>query len=300
MKAVELGATLYVPAINPTARATVGGAIADLRSAVVCLEDSIRDDQVDGALTNVAALLAGLPAGAPPVAIYIRPRDMTMLMQLLQMPGIGKVEGFVLPKVTTQSLPAWLTVLMHEPHRLMPTIEGEEAFDRVALARLLEQLKPYAERVSAIRIGGNDILGLLGIRRSRYRTAYDGPLGSVIRDIAGTFIPHGFDVAAPVFEHFTATDVLCREVEQDIEHGLLTKTAIHPDQVALIHAQYRPTAAEMAEARAILSQDAPAVFGRNGSMCEPATHTRWAGMVVRRAQIHGVATGHESADSNVA
>ena len=140
-----------------------------------------------------------------------------------------------------------------------------------------------------MRIGGNDILALLGIRRSRYRTAYDGPLGSVIRDIAGTFIPNGFSVAAPVFEHFSAPEVLRREVELDIEHGLLTKTAIHPDQIPIIHSVYRPDIHEMIEARAILSQEAPAVFGSNGSMCEPATHAPWAGMIVKRAQIHGVA-----------
>lgn len=74
-----------------------------------------------------------------------------------------------------------------------------------------------------------------------------------------------------MFEHFTAMDVLLREVEQDIEHGLLNKTAIHPDQVAMIHSAYRPSAQELAEARALLSVEAPAVFGQNGSMCEPAT-----------------------------
>ena len=41
---VELGATLYVPAINPVLGTVVRGSIADLRSMVICLEDSIRDD----------------------------------------------------------------------------------------------------------------------------------------------------------------------------------------------------------------------------------------------------------------
>lgn len=300
MNAVELGATLYVPATNPAARTMAYGAIDDLRSMVVCLEDSVRDDQVDAALDDLAALLKALVAKVPTLSIYVRPRDFRMLPQLLKMEGIDRIDGFVLPKVTTQSLPVWLTALMHEDHRIMPTIEGEDAFDRMALARLCDQLKPYAERVSAVRIGGNDILGLLGIRRSRYRTAYDGPLGSVIRDIAGTFIPNGFSVAAPVFEHFSSPDVLRREVEQDIEHGLLTKTAIHPDQIAIIHSVYRPDVQEMAEARAILSHEAPAVFGRNGSMCEPATHAPWAGMVVKRAQTHGVAGPDQQSGIKVA
>lgn len=289
MSAVELGATLYVPAINPGLRGIAYGAISNLRSMVVCLEDAILEDQIPSAISRLEALLADIAVSPPTVAVYVRPRNLRMLSDLLQLEGIERITGFVLPKMTTQSLPVWLTTLMHSEHCIMPTIEGKDAFDRSALARLCDQLLPYAERVTAIRIGGNDILAMLGIRRSRVRTAYDGPLGSVIRDIAGTFIPSGFSVAAPVFEHFAAPDVLRREVEQDIEHGLLTKTAIHPDQIAIIHAVYRPDVHEMAEARAILSQEAPAVFGSNGSMCELATHAPWAGMIIKRAQAHGVA-----------
>lgn len=300
MNAVELGATLYVPAINGTARAMAYGSIHDLRSMVVCLEDAIRDDQVPEALAGLSNLLAELAGTPSNLKVYVRPRNLRMLTHLLQLPDIEHVEGFVLPKVTTQSLPVWLTALMQSEHRIMPTIEGEEAFDRSALARMCDQLQPYSERVSAVRIGGNDILALLGIRRSRYRTAYDGPLGNVIRDIAGTFIPNGFSVAAPVFEHFSAPEVLRAEVQQDIEHGLLTKTAIHPDQISVIHSVYRPDVLEMNEARAILSQEAPAVFGRNGSMCEPATHAPWAGMIVKRAQAHGVSGPDERAGVRVA
>ena len=300
MNAVELGATLYVPAINGAACAMAYGSIDDLRSMVVCLEDAVRDDQVPEAMENVRDLLDSLAENPSELSIYVRPRNFPMLTQLLRMPRIDLITGFVLPKVTTQTLPVWLNALMHSEHRIMPTIEGEEAFDRSALARLCDQLQPYTERVSAVRIGGNDILALLGIRRSRYRTAYDGPLGNVIRDIAGTFIPNGFSVAAPVFEHFSAPDVLRAEVEQDIEHGLLTKTAIHPDQISVIHSVYRPEILEMNEARAILSQEAPAVFGRNGSMCEPATHAPWAGMIIKRAQAHGVSGPDEQAGVRVA
>lgn len=300
MSAVELGATLYVPAINGAARAMAYGSIDDLRSMVICLEDAIRDDQVPQAIEGLGDLLLELAENPSSLKVYVRPRNLRMLTQLLQMPNIEHIEGFVLPKVTTQSLPVWLTALMHSEHRIMPTIEGEDAFDRSALARLCDQLQPYAERVSAVRIGGNDILALLGIRRSRYRTAYDGPLGSVIRDIAGTFIPKGFSVAAPVFEHYSAPGVLRAEVEQDIEHGLLTKTAIHPDQISVIHSVYRPDVHEMTEAKAILSQEAPAVFGSNGSMCEPATHAPWAGMIIKRAQAHGLSGPDEQAGLRVA
>ncbi|HEX8527519.1 HpcH/HpaI aldolase/citrate lyase family protein, partial [Allosphingosinicella sp.] len=45
---------------------------------------------------------------------------------------------------------------------------------------------------------------------------------------------------------------------------------------------------ELAEARAILAPDSPAVFAISGSMCEPATHQRWARTIVKRAEIFGL------------
>ncbi|MGH6614011.1 HpcH/HpaI aldolase/citrate lyase family protein [Sphingomonas sp.] len=300
MSAIELGASLYVPALKAAAAGLVYGQMPELRSVVICLEDSIRDDQVDQALAELRQILLQFTVRGPAIRVYVRPRNIAMLIHISAFPGVDRVEGFVLPKVTTNSLPMWLSAVMHDDHRIMPTIEGEEAFDRGALARLCDQLRPYIDRVTAVRIGGNDILGLLGIRRSRVRSAYEGPLGNVIRDIAGTFIPNGFSVAAPVFEHYTALDILRQEVQQDIEHGLLTKTAIHPSQIHVIQEMYRPSAVEMAEARTILDSATPAVFGSNGSMCEPATHSRWAGSIIRRAQIHGVMDQIRSPDTKVA
>jgi citrate lyase beta subunit len=272
----------------------------DLRSIVVCLEDAVREDEVTMAEQSFRQFVSSFTISPPTPLVFARPRDLNMLVRMLKMPGIEHVEGFVLPKVTTHSLPNWISILVHERHRFMPTIEGVEAFDRQAVSAMCDQLRPYIDRVAAVRIGGNDILNLFGVRRSRTRTAYEGPLGAAIRTIGSVFIPNGIAVAAPVFEHFTATDVLEREVEQDIEHGLLTKTAIHPLQIATIQRLYQPSANDMSEARAILDENARAVFGVHGSMCEPATHLRWAGLVLERAQIYGVANQLTTAATMVA
>jgi citrate lyase beta subunit len=146
MSAIELGATLYVPATNPAMRAIISGSIPDLRSVVLCLEDSVRDDEVTAAFANIQTLLLSLETRAPTLSVHVRPRDVAMLSQLVRLQGIDRVVGFVLPKVTTKSLPTWLSTLMHDHHRIMPTIEGKEAFDRQALARLCDQLRPYAAR----------------------------------------------------------------------------------------------------------------------------------------------------------
>ncbi|KEZ21190.1 hypothetical protein CP98_00640 [Sphingobium yanoikuyae] len=289
MNAIELGATLYTPALNPAALDNAYGAIPDQRSMAICLEDAIRDDEVPQAEQALGAILNAFHAVPPAIHVFVRPRDIEMLVRILKMPGADAIAGFVLPKTTTANLAHWLSVLVHEQHCFMPTIEGEEAFDVAALGRLRDLLLPYVDRVPAIRIGGNDILGLLALRRSRSRTAYDGPLGTAIKNIAACFLPHGFGVAAPVFEHFGDTALLAQEVELDLEHGLLTKTAVHPCQIAPIQQAYRPALADMCDARAILDSQAPAVFGSEGSMCEPATHSRWAGTIIQRAQTYGVA-----------
>ncbi len=290
MDAIELGATLYVPAMRGDLYETIIGIRHPaLRSSVVCLEDSTRPEDVPQALTNFAAMLRRLAqAGANRPPVFVRPRDENMLVRLLALPGIEAVKGFVLPKVTAESFPAFLRHLVHDDHLLMPTLETREIFDPVELIRLREQFLSVQHRILAIRIGGNDLLQNIGARRSRTRSIYDGPLGGTIATLVTSFAPFGFALSGPVFEHFGNADLLREEVERDIEHGLLTKTAIHPAQIELIQSCYRVEAHDLAEARAILAGDKGGVFAIAGSMCEPATHRRWAETMVKRAALYGV------------
>lgn len=289
---LSLGATLYVPATRPDLTASIlSGRHADLRSVVVCIEDSVRHQDVPLALGNLASFLLDLARqddrhNRP--HIFVRPRDAMILAHILGFPGIEAIAGFVIPKATANSLPAYLSVLSHDHHLLMPTLETREVFDPIEMRRLRDQLRTVQDRILAIRIGGNDLLQTLGARRSHVRTAYDGPLGPVIANLVTTYRPFGFQLSAPVFENFGNTELLVDEVERDIEHGLLTKTAIHPRQIAAIQALYAVPADDLAEARAMSGDTAHAVFASRGMMVEPATHRGWAEMVIRRAAHFGV------------
>jgi citrate lyase beta subunit len=212
-----------------------------------------------------------------------------MLARILRMPGADQLSGFVLPKATADNLPAYLALPLRAEHRLMPTLETREMFDPLEVRRLREQLLAVQDRILVLRIGGNDLLKALACRRALTRTCYDGPLGAVIANLAGAFLPWGFALSAPVMERFDAPDLLREEVARDLEHGLLTKTAIHPGQVAVIQAALAVATSELADARTILAADCPAVFARSGAMCEPATHRCWAEKLVRRAELFGVA-----------
>ena len=292
VQAWGLGATLYLPATrDDLATVLLGGRHPDLRSAVVCLEDAVHPRDVPFALARLQLMLARLavhPSGSARPALFVRPRDAAMLMQILQYPGIEHIEGFVIPKATADSLPAYLAALAYDHHLLMPTLETRDVFDPAEMRRLREQLMAIHERVLAVRIGGNDLLQTLGARRSGERTIYEGPLGPVIASMVATFVPWGFALSAPVFENFGNLALLREEVERDLEHGLLTKTAIHPGQIGIIHGAYAVDDASHAEARQILSVDGGAVFASRDAMCEPATHHVWAQAILRRAEAFGI------------
>jgi citrate lyase beta subunit len=103
-----------------------------------------------------------------------------------------------------------------------------------------------------------------------------------------TFRPHGFNLSGPVFEYLERSDVLAREVRQDLAHGLFGKTAIHPEQVPVIERQYWVSAQDLDAAEKILAAGAPPVFRLHGAMCEPATHQTWARLILARARLYGV------------
>ena len=288
---LALGGTLYLPATRLDLEpALLGGRIPGLRSAVICLEDAVLGADLPAALANLSRFLRRLQhAAAPGAMLFVRPRTPAMLGRILRMPGAERLAGFVLPKATADSLPAWLALPFAPGHRLMPTLETREIWDPAETRRLREQLLAVQDRVLALRIGGNDLLSALGLRRSALRTCYDGPLGPLIAALAGCFLPHGFALSGPVMERFADLHLLREEIARDLEHGLSSKTAIHPAQLPVIHGALAVGSEELAQARDLLCGDAPAVFARAGAMCEPATHARWAEALVRRADLFGVA-----------
>lgn len=294
IEAISLGATLYMPCTRLDLGEALFGTrrIRGLRSAVLCLEDAVLERDVPVALAKLAHFLrsrmdhAFLP-GDP--LVFVRPRDAGMLDRLLCMPGIECVDGFVIPKAHAESLPAYLSLPLRDRHRLMPTLETREACDPLEMRRLRDQLLAVRERILVLRIGGNDLLQSMGLRRAAGRTAYDGPLGGIIAGLVSTFAPWGFPLSAPVMERFGDAALLREEIERDIEHGLFTKTAIHPDQISIIQDALAVPADQFDEARTVLATNAPAVFARDGVMCEVATHRGWATRILDRAAVFGKA-----------
>lgn len=288
-----LGATLYMPATrHDLADVVRGSKIAGLRSLVICLEDAVLESDVAYALSNLGRLFGELDMtggrGRGPL-FFVRPRHSDMAKKIVAMPLSQAIDGFVLPKITTRSLDDWLTAVDGTDLKIMPTLETAETFDAGAIRELRAALvERAAERVLALRIGGNDLLAVLGLRREADLTIYDGPLGYVIGMLVAIMGSAGFALTGPVCERLDTPELLAAEVARDVSHGLVGKTAIHPSQIPIIHEGLRVKVRDHEAALRILSDHAPAVFKDHGAMSEPATHRAWAKRLIERARWFGI------------
>ncbi|WP_122544953.1 HpcH/HpaI aldolase/citrate lyase family protein [Pseudomonas viridiflava] len=289
-----LGATLYMPATRDDILDVVfAEKLPELRSLVVCLEDAVALIDIETALLNLRQVLTriqdrgGRPANGP--LLFVRPRDAAMARILNDWPLIAHVDGFVVPKLSLKTLSSWEQAVTNPALALMPTLETPEVFNPTAMVELGQALKANLdERIIALRIGGNDLMGCLGLRRNPAMTLYGTPMGYVIPMLAGVMGSQGFALTAPVFEQLATPDILQQELTLDIANGLVGKTAIHPSQVNIIQNALRVSLEDMNSARMILNSVAPAVFKYNDAMCEPATHYKWATHIMERAKWHGV------------
>ena len=293
----RLGATLYMPATRTDiADAILHNKISGLRSLVICLEDAVSEQDIPQALNNLRALLTQLAQAKTAQGnacwplVFIRPRDTAMGEMLVREMDISAIDGFVLPKFTLAALPVWWRILEPTELCMMPTLETEDVFDVMQMRKLATALleHPCHSRIIALRIGGNDLMNVISLRRPRNLTLYDSPMGYVIKMLVAVFGSRDFALTSPVCEHIDDHDVMEKELALDMAHGLVGKTAIHPNQIAKIERALMVTSADHADALRILNSS-QAVFKSQGAMCEPATHRRWAARVLEQAQIYGIA-----------
>lgn len=284
-----LGASLYVPATHKDLQAIANGtALSHLRSVIFCTEDAVSARDVSAALANLAHTLLHMVERSN-TQRFVRVRNQQVMMQILQMPGAEKLTGFVIPKATRHNFESYFCQVQNTHHQLMLTLETADVFDETEMKKFRRSLdKPKVrERILALRIGGNDLLALLGIRRPNNMTIYRTPLGLVIARLVTIFRPYGFALTAPVFEYLDNPDLLDQEVSEDLAHGLVGKTAIHPTQIEHIEKHYRVCENDIEMALRIIDKDSPAVFKMHNSMCEVATHRSWALHVVAQARVFG-------------
>jgi citrate lyase beta subunit len=336
---VALGATLYIPAIRDRlAELILRQARSGSTSMVIDLEDAIADHAVDAAMTNLASTLDDLATRRERVPLlFVRVRRAEQIDELVGRLGAGidVLSGFVLPKFTADNGGDHLDRIegagQHAGRVLyaMPIIESTSVLHletrAYALATIRQLLAQHRTKVLAVRIGGTDMCGALGIRRDPDLTIYDvHPVAEVIGSIVnvlGRADGTGFTITGPVWEYYNThdrmfrpllrhtpfeeidavrfrthlvsrdLDGLLRELVLDRANGLQGKTVIHPSHVNVVHSMSAVPHEEYVDAVAVLGVDdaggvEPSVY-RN-KMNERRPHRNWAVKTLIRAQSFGV------------
>ncbi|WP_089101432.1 HpcH/HpaI aldolase/citrate lyase family protein [Streptomyces hyaluromycini] len=218
-----LGATLYSPATRPRlADDIVKQSALGVVSMVLCLEDSIGDEDVVAGEENLVRQFADLAerarAGVELPLLFIRVREPEQIPDLVRRLGasVSLLSGFVFPKFTEERGIPFLQALdgaaLRSGRRLfgMPVLETPELMYREtrvdALEGIARAVDKYRDKVLALRLGVTDFCSSYGLRRAPDMTAYDVQIiASVIADVVnmlGRADGTGFTVTGPVWEYF--------------------------------------------------------------------------------------------------
>lgn len=312
----SVGALLYCPANNR-------GIVDKLKreefgtkfSLAFCLEDTINDFKVEEAEEILVETIKELhkSEGYYLPKIFIRVRKPSQIEDLMERFGEAReiITGFNTPKFDESNADSYIDAVINvnydydngnngKVYYIMPILESPAMVDLRTrydfLYSMKEKLDDIEELVLNIRVGGNDLSNVFGLRRHSFETVYDiKPVANILTDILTVF-SKDYVVSGAVWEYYNGENWdlgLANEVTKDITAGFVGKTVIHPKQIDVINKSCRVLKEDYEDAKAILGWSYKAdsmVSGSNlGSrMNEYKTHLNWAKRIMCLAKYYGV------------
>lgn len=284
---LELGATLFVPASHKDIYTIASGEkYPKLRSMLIDFEDGLDDDKREQSLKSFQTFLTEYEQKE--LFIFVRAKNTTMLQEILSYDGVEKLSGFILPKFSLENADDYLALMSQTQTLFMPSIEQEELFDSAKLIELKNRLLPYKEQIILVRIGFEDMLRQLKMKRKCSQNLFDIAVTShTLANFLAIFKSSGFDVSGGVYPCFKDSEGFMHEVKRDIIEGLVSKSIIHPHQIELFEECYSVKKEEFEEAMA-LCESSKAIFSHNNQMQEPITMTPYAKDIILRSELYGL------------
>ncbi|WP_029415701.1 HpcH/HpaI aldolase/citrate lyase family protein [Brevundimonas bacteroides] len=241
---------LFLPASN--ARAIEKARTLDADVVVLDLEDAVAPEAKADARR---AAVEAVRAGGFPHRIAIRVNALGTdwgeddLGALTDLP----LDYVVAPKVEEPGIVDAYGARMAESTRLIAMIETPQAL------MTLPAIAAAGQPLAGLMLGVNDLAKALGTGASPDRE----PLKPWLAATVAAARAHGLFAIDGVFNRLDDPDDLAAECAQGRLYGFHGKSLIHPNQIVGAHAAFSPTAAEIAEAEAILAAfRAPEAEGR--------------------------------------
>lgn len=221
-----VGAALYMPATRQDlADIIISKKYPQVRTLVVCLEDAIKDEDVEYAELNLINQLSEIKVAVKASKIkkeeipllFIRVRSPKHFEELS--PKVHRVEslltGFVFPKFDSKSGLEYVNVFKKfnedtaTKHYFMPILESSDLMyveTRLETLNFIKKLLSNCrEDVLNIRIGATDFCSYFGIRRGKDYTVYEIQLvRDCINAILNLFLrkEENYIVSGTVWEYF--------------------------------------------------------------------------------------------------
>lgn len=316
-KCYEVGALLYVPALNDSViNSITNNKFGNKYSIAFCLEDTISDYAVDIAereLINTLELINDAMQEKyfylPKIFIRVREPEQIDRLNILSNDKIcDMVTGFIFPKYSTHNGKLYnekikkMNSVSKRKYYMMPILESKDIIEYASrkdvlmcIKELIDDVKEY---VLNVRVGGNDFCNEFATRRHYDETIYDIlPIAGLLSDILTVF-SRDYVLSGPVWEFFASDnnewkDGLIRELALDKLNGFVGKTVIHPKQISVVNEVLKVSRKDYEDAKSILNWDSSSDMCVSKSadgqrMNEVKTHGNWARKIIMLAEIYGV------------
>ena len=218
---------------------------------ILDLEDGVAPSRKAIARENLARVLELPRPGSPAMLVRINPDPphRSADIEASVRPGVF---GIMLPKSNTPKDVIETAKELSQAERRMDIAEGNtRLFLLIETARGFLTLPPLAsasDRVAGLVFGAEDWCRDMGIARSKAGRELE-----VARwHLAVCAHAYGLLAIDTIYGDFHDTDGLLRDTENARRIGFTGKLAIHPKQIAPIHASFAPSHAEISEAAAIV------------------------------------------------